>query len=455
MQPMNSPIPSQKLPMWIFFATDALLLGTAWFIAESSPQPLPASSVLGVVLCVVAGAVVGLLPLIARFERQKNELLDQRQQALESLARTVATSAEQISIAAGGLNGIAEVAQKNLRHAEQLPHKLQEKMAEFQAQLASAGDDEKEELERELAALRASESERLDTISDRISKSTAEWSRLEAATQRHLTAASEALAKLDQATAGITTKAIEEAKSAALAAIESDLKRTAVARAATNLGRSGDETPATSDAELEPPPIASTAITEVSPVAPASTSPFAAGAANPHSAPAAAEPAAQPAKQAPSAGPSPEENPAAETAPTPKTRRREPVRKRAARKPPSDRGPAIDSDIDESGPDAGDAEVTQPGVVERVRTSDGATRLIATAYIGIGNRLFIRGDGPGLSWDKGVPLQFVSIGKWRWETDDATGPVSFKLYKNDELECAALGTQQLDPGNQQEVVATF
>ena len=106
--------------------------------------------------------------------------------------------------------------------------------------------------------------------------------------------------------------------------------------------------------------------------------------------------------------------------------------------------------------DLGDANGSDSGrPAERVLTSDGATRLIATAYIGIGNRLFIRGEGPGLSWEKGVPLQFVSIGKWRWETNDATAAVQFKLYKNDEVECAALGTQSLDPGYQQEVTAGF
>jgi hypothetical protein len=94
-------------------------------------------------------------------------------------------------------------------------------------------------------------------------------------------------------------------------------------------------------------------------------------------------------------------------------------------------------------------------LAERVLTSDGATRLVVTAYIGIGNRLFIRGEGPGLSWEKGVPLQFVSIGKWRWETSDATEPVSFKLYKNDSVECTALGAQNLDPGHQQELTASF
>ena len=88
-------------------------------------------------------------------------------------------------------------------------------------------------------------------------------------------------------------------------------------------------------------------------------------------------------------------------------------------------------------------------------SSDGFTRLIATAYIGIGNKLYIRGEGPGLSWDKGVPLQFVSIGKWRWETPDATAPVTAKLYKNDQIECHGLGALTLEPGRQREVNAGF
>ena len=88
-------------------------------------------------------------------------------------------------------------------------------------------------------------------------------------------------------------------------------------------------------------------------------------------------------------------------------------------------------------------------------SSDGATRVLITSYIGIGNRLFIRGEGPGLSWEKGVPLQFVSIGKWRWETNDASGPIQFKLYKNDDTECSALGAQALEPGHQLEVTAGF
>jgi hypothetical protein len=111
--------------------------------------------------------------------------------------------------------------------------------------------------------------------------------------------------------------------------------------------------------------------------------------------------------------------------------------------------------VGEEHPPADDAAVTSAELVESVISSDGATRLIATSYIGIGNRLFIRGEGPGLSWERGVPLQFISIGKWRWETTDAGSPITFKLYKNDEVECAGLGALVLEPGHQQEVTAKF
>ena len=52
------------------------------------------------------------------------------------------------------------------------------------------------------------------------------------------------------------------------------------------------------------------------------------------------------------------------------------------------------------------------------------------------------------------PLQFVSIGKWRWEAPSSASPIRFKLYKNDRDLCA-LPTDTLGAGQQQEVTATF
>lgn len=553
---MNSSEQNPKLPPWLFVVAWFALVGAAAFVAWNSARPLPSSTTLWIVGLVITGAIVALVPLVANYERQKNDALDERQRALEALARTVSSSAEQISIAANGLHEIAELAQRNLKHAEQLPHKLQDKIAEFQAQLAVVEDAEKEELERELLALRTTESERLDSVSQRIAKSAADWTKLEAATQQHLTAANEALAKLSLGTAsaigkaqaaaeqalsqarieaarslgdtsGQGAKTLEAAKTAALAeldkrfaaasreaagkiaaevaerlsavsrVLDEKIARLAAAAAAPVVSGTldtpssaaapaeaaatpaaeptppppaasedpaasppkrprrarreespADSTPAAAEPDRgesvapsaenpapaepfaeEPPPIVSEKIPEITPVAPHTAEPFADHLAN-------GAPLAAPAA------------PAAPEAETPKSaRKRAPAAKKPEPTPEADAG--LDLELDDA------ASTPAASVSERVMTSDGATRLVVTAYIGIGNRLFIRGTGPGLSWEKGVPLQFVSIGKWRWETNDASAPVQFKLYKNDDLECAALGAQTLDPGHQQEVTAAF
>lgn len=491
---MNSPDSSPKLPLWIFFLSDAVLTATAGFIAMNSPRPLSNGVVIAVFSCVFGGALIALVPLIARFERQKNEVLDDRQRELEAMARTLQSSAEQISIATNGFHEIVEIAQKNLRHAEQLPHKLQDKVAELQAQISAVSDAEKEELEKELETLRASDSERLESIATKITKSTVEWAKLETATQQHLAAAQDALAKISFGTTSAigkaqaaaeqalgqarteaarifsdavvqATKSVEAARRAALEEIDA---RAAAAIEAARLARKTEAAPAVPAVPVplpEPTPEPSPA-----PTTPAETPVVATPSPSPEPAPALTAAAPEPIVSipAPAAEPSPAEAPAPvsapeevpatatavavetspEVAPVPK-----PPRKRAPRKVEPEE-PTLPIEESPAG-ETGTLEGFQPGVTERVLTSDGATRLLVTAYIGIGNRLFIRGDGPGLSWDKGVPLQFVSIGKWRWETNDATAPLQFKLYKNDDIECSALGSQQLDPGHQQEVTAAF
>ena len=153
-----TPSPQPRLPTWIFIVTDLALLAAAGAIAYYSHRPYSEATIVWIASCVITGAIVLAVPLIANYESQKNETLDDRQRALESLARTLTSAAEQISIAASGLNEITELTQKNLRHAEKLPHQLHDKIVEFQAGLAAANDAEKEELEKEVAALRTTES---------------------------------------------------------------------------------------------------------------------------------------------------------------------------------------------------------------------------------------------------------------------------------------------------------
>ncbi len=197
-----SPSPP-PLPKWPFLLGDAAFLGAAWLVADRAAQPLGAPALLALVALVAGAGLLGAIPFLLDYARKQDEALDERQRSLEALAATVAAAAEQISIAAAGYQELAELAQKNLKHAEALPHKLQEKIAEFNASLANAAEEDREELEQELAALRASESERLESTADKVVRAAAEWGKAEAAAQKHLSAAKGVLAEFDRRLAAL------------------------------------------------------------------------------------------------------------------------------------------------------------------------------------------------------------------------------------------------------------
>jgi hypothetical protein len=59
------------------------------------------------------------------------------------------------------------------------------------------------------------------------------------------------------------------------------------------------------------------------------------------------------------------------------------------------------------------------------------TTITAKIDIGFGNKLWIRGDGPGLSWEKGLVMDCVADDKWSIALSDAGAPVVFKFLVND------------------------
>ena len=77
------------------------------------------------------------------------------------------------------------------------------------------------------------------------------------------------------------------------------------------------------------------------------------------------------------------------------------------------------------------AEVTPASAPESAADGTG-TALIVNLMIGIGNKPFIRGTGPGLSQDKGVPMSFLGIGRWQWISPDPEAPATVEVWKNDQ-----------------------
>jgi hypothetical protein len=53
--------------------------------------------------------------------------------------------------------------------------------------------------------------------------------------------------------------------------------------------------------------------------------------------------------------------------------------------------------------------------------------------LGFGNQLYIRGDGPGLSWERGVPAANSGPDLWTFEIRGADRPFGFKCLVNDEI----------------------
>ena len=66
-------------------------------------------------------------------------------------------------------------------------------------------------------------------------------------------------------------------------------------------------------------------------------------------------------------------------------------------------------------------EVKRPTVVE------------ATVDVGFGNAVYIRGQGAGLSWERGQPLNCTDDNKWVWSSDAARDTAIFKLLLNDQV----------------------
>lgn len=64
-----------------------------------------------------------------------------------------------------------------------------------------------------------------------------------------------------------------------------------------------------------------------------------------------------------------------------------------------------------------------------------STTVVARIDVGFGNTLYVRGEGPGLSWEKGVPLDCVADDKWSVSLAETSKPVVLKFLINDQTWC--------------------
>jgi len=82
------------------------------------------------------------------------------------------------------------------------------------------------------------------------------------------------------------------------------------------------------------------------------------------------------------------------------------------------------------------------------------TTVVANVMIGIGNKPFLRGEGPGLSWDEGVSMNFIEIGKWAWSPPRKNASLTVQIYRNDQDPDKG-GKVEVKPGQKLEITPDF
>ena len=82
------------------------------------------------------------------------------------------------------------------------------------------------------------------------------------------------------------------------------------------------------------------------------------------------------------------------------------------------------------------------------------TQILANIDVGFGNTLYIRGEGPGLNWDRGQTLDCLKDDLWSFTIEAAAKPIIFKFLINDETWCTG-DDYVVEPGNKITLVPTF
>ena len=69
--------------------------------------------------------------------------------------------------------------------------------------------------------------------------------------------------------------------------------------------------------------------------------------------------------------------------------------------------------------------------VKAIPSPVATSKIVAMINVGFGNTLYVRGEGAGLSWEKGVPLDCIADDQWSLSFGETSRPVVFKFLIND------------------------
>jgi hypothetical protein len=99
--------------------------------------------------------------------------------------------------------------------------------------------------------------------------------------------------------------------------------------------------------------------------------------------------------------------------------------------------PSAEEEAEETAEEAEEADedelaLESDEVAPATAATAGGTALTINLMIGIGNKPYVRGTGPGLSPDKGQLMTFLGIGRWQWVSPEPDAPATVEIWKNDQ-----------------------
>jgi len=74
-----------------------------------------------------------------------------------------------------------------------------------------------------------------------------------------------------------------------------------------------------------------------------------------------------------------------------------------------------------------------PAAAAQVVPTAVVTKISANIDVGFGNALFLRGEGAGLNWNKGLRMECVGSDLWELTLGHSSRPFVFKFLINDEV----------------------
>jgi len=153
-----------KLSKWPFFLGDGLLLGTAYFITYQSKFALGHWELCFVALCVVGGALLGIVPFLLEYDALVKAAQARELTTAASLLKDLEGIAAQISSATGKWQDAQEQADKTAATAREIAERMTGEVQAFTEFMKRANDSERATLRLEVEKLRRAESEWLQVL---------------------------------------------------------------------------------------------------------------------------------------------------------------------------------------------------------------------------------------------------------------------------------------------------